>query len=182
MDQDYQGSPTVEPALCRFPPEILAECFLFSGGEHLPTYHPYKSPVNLTAVSRSWRAVALSTPRLWARFRFVFLCVDEEHASEERSKLALCLQRSKPMPLTYMLALQLRHYSTITTAHGLFPRALKLLEKHAYRWHDIIVQNCSIDHLMLQPASHPVTSFPLLKRLSPFMTSISATGARPFQD
>ncbi|KAF6743817.1 hypothetical protein DFP72DRAFT_976126 [Ephemerocybe angulata] len=58
----------------RLPDELLREIFLHSlPSNHNATFCPEDSPILLTRVSQRWRAVALSTPRLWSTLHIPIL-------------------------------------------------------------------------------------------------------------
>ncbi|THH17927.1 hypothetical protein EW146_g2978 [Bondarzewia mesenterica] len=57
------------PSIQTLPPEVLSEIFLNCVVTNAATL-PSRAPILLTRVTRSWRAVALSTPRLWS-----YLCL-----------------------------------------------------------------------------------------------------------
>lgn len=166
MDSD---STVQEAAISRLPPEILAACFLWCIDIEgpLPTYDPDTSPVKLTFICRSWRAVALSTPRLWARLHFKASCLDSR-TPEELAKLSLFLERSRAAPLTYTIDFGNPdvYYRPVRNVDSL-RRILKLLIRHAGHWYDMILQDREDSHRY--PDTMAVAgdiSFPLLRQLS----------------
>lgn len=56
-----------QSVLSRLPPEVLGECFLCCIDQPPVTAAQDEAPICLTFVCCSWRAIASSTPRLWAR-------------------------------------------------------------------------------------------------------------------
>ncbi|KAJ7239201.1 hypothetical protein B0H12DRAFT_1326693 [Mycena haematopus] len=121
-------------AVHRLPPEILAEIFQICVAEdisHYSTLNTRKAPWVLGQIRRSWRTVALSTPRLWCHIDIVL-----EHPTGRVSKymvrlLRLFLERSGSCPLTFLVAsgsgckVDLRSHPV-----------LKLLMKASDRWED----------------------------------------------
>lgn len=159
-----QAAPSQTSALTRVPPEILSEVFLISIEDRLPVYGERDCPLYLTKVCRLWRAIAISTPLLWARLQFSIDCEDKDQTSRKLHAFSLYLQRSQEAPLTYTLELILSP-SSINQDVDLFRPFIELLLQHAHHWSDVIIQNCSLE--TMEPFSVPTTqSFPLLRRLS----------------
>lgn len=174
-----------ESALDRFPLELLTECFLWCIAGGLPRYHPSMSPINLTAVCRSWRAVTLSTPRLWSRLRFTASCDDEAQTSEELAKFTLFLDRSGTTPLTYTLILAPHDYTPLSVRAICLRPFLATLVEHATHWSDMIIQSTVFDPMQLLRISDNI-SLPVLKRLAlwktdfAFSTSVALCRASSF--
>ncbi|THH17786.1 hypothetical protein EW146_g3107 [Bondarzewia mesenterica] len=141
------------PAHC--PPEIIAEIFFRA----LPDdpQQPISvdaAPILLTGVCRQWRAIALSSPRLWN----VFSIADSTSWSD-RSVESFCktvdawLLLSGVLPISCHLVLRDLRSSS---------RLMDILCCHAPRWKSITIE--SVMGHVFSPLS--VVSFPFLETLS----------------
>ncbi|ESK90607.1 hypothetical protein Moror_4243 [Moniliophthora roreri MCA 2997] len=109
--------------------DILREIFVRCLPEdHLPVRSLREAPLLLTGICRSWREIAISTPRLWNRIHISlphprFPPITESFRSLVRSRaegLALWLDRSGALPLTLSF-------------HATMPSEL-LASVEGYRW------------------------------------------------
>ncbi|KAF7290327.1 hypothetical protein HMN09_01290700 [Mycena chlorophos] len=95
----------VSPAL-RAPPEVLAEIFahfISLGNGKFPRIHGSQTPLLLSVVCSYWRAVTLSTPRLWSTLHIFAGTKSPLHKSDRHwpHLLSLWLQRSANAPLAF---------------------------------------------------------------------------------
>ncbi|KAF9042249.1 hypothetical protein BJ165DRAFT_1529684 [Panaeolus papilionaceus] len=146
----------------RLPPDILGEIFYHSLATHRnPSMHASEAPLLLTRVCRSWKAVAVSTPKLWSRLyipfpyhfrrRFENLGADEididerEHIFNLRLEaLDVWLDRSGAHPLSLSMKCsdtKLPHespnFSQIQKPGEYALKILSVTAKHSPRWQDI---------------------------------------------
>lgn len=102
--QDHTG-PLAD--IRRVPPEILSEIFLQSipPAEEQTSFmrHSGRTPMILAQVCRRWRAVALSTSRLWSTI--IIQTRSEYIPAEPRRLLEMWLERSMPSPLSLKIEL-----------------------------------------------------------------------------
>jgi hypothetical protein len=114
----------------RLPPEILSEIFLeyLISCQEGDTFPARKDVLLTTQISRHWRQVAISTPRLWSA-----LCFDlrVQNASRELEMGPIWLSRSGGAPLT----LGLHSYNEISKSHPI----TKMILPHAPRWVTLIL-------------------------------------------
>ncbi|ESK88759.1 hypothetical protein Moror_17147 [Moniliophthora roreri MCA 2997] len=96
----------------RVPSDILREIFVQClPKDHLPTHNIHQAPLLLTGICRSWREVAITTPRLWNRIHIVFRYPCSPPVTDffrslmkaNTEGLDLWLERSGTMPLTLSL-------------------------------------------------------------------------------
>ncbi|KAG8216697.1 hypothetical protein J3R82DRAFT_6904 [Butyriboletus roseoflavus] len=108
----------------RIPPEVLGEVFY-----HCLSKTPYitprdvESPIVLTQVCRRWRAVAISTPRLWSSLSIYLQKADCE---EYRRGCEAWLARAKSVPLAVRVLNDINMFAAESTvvssvAHWLRP-------------------------------------------------------------
>ncbi|KAJ7171955.1 hypothetical protein C8R46DRAFT_1348469 [Mycena filopes] len=91
----------VSRRILALPPEILAEIFVHCLPQW-PTYDALEAPHLLCRVCRQFRAVALSTPRLWS-----WMCIDLGDEDEEGAYIDFCrtwLSRTGSLPISLDLA------------------------------------------------------------------------------
>ncbi|TEB20749.1 hypothetical protein FA13DRAFT_1644246, partial [Coprinellus micaceus] len=88
----------------RLPHEVLQLIFLAClPTKHYPTMGRTEAPLVLIQVCRSWRALAIDTPQLWASVHIVATPAEKFGVHEARSRLDSIkqwLERSKTLPLT----------------------------------------------------------------------------------
>ncbi|KAG1776286.1 hypothetical protein EV702DRAFT_342513 [Suillus placidus] len=85
------------PARCWLPSELLGEIFLRCLPQtNYVTPSPDECPMVLTRVCRHWRAVALSTPRLWASLSISLLRADTTSGDEYKR----WLENARSVPLS----------------------------------------------------------------------------------
>ncbi|KAJ7239212.1 hypothetical protein B0H12DRAFT_82827 [Mycena haematopus] len=121
-------------ALRRFPPEILAEIFRICVAADMSmdgVLDTWTAPWVLGQICRSWRTVALSTPRLWCYIDIVLEHPDESHSKNMVRLLKLFLERSRSCPLT----LRVDSGSRCTLDLRSHP-VLNVLMKTSDRWGD----------------------------------------------
>ncbi|KAJ3808160.1 hypothetical protein F5876DRAFT_67511 [Lentinula aff. lateritia] len=89
----------------KLPMEIISEIFLQCLPEvdtlsfMRPEPHPDQAPLLLTQVCRSWRSIAIATPRLWST-----LIINASNGSSSHCEITkLWLDRSRNVPLTFTL-------------------------------------------------------------------------------
>ncbi|KAJ3880130.1 hypothetical protein F5051DRAFT_324440, partial [Lentinula edodes] len=89
----------------KLPVEIISEIFLQCLPEvdtlsfMRPEPHPDQAPLLLTQVCRSWRSIAIATPRLWST-----LIINASNGSSSHCEITkLWLDRSRNVPLTFTL-------------------------------------------------------------------------------
>lgn len=120
----------------RLPHELLAQIFItichadsdkFLGDRHR---HRKTTPLILSSVCTLWRAVALSSPRLWS---YVSLCLSEVRYETQVKLLTEWFARSGVCPLTINLVFQNEAAWT-----SVIPKELiKLLAQHSSRWRSV---------------------------------------------
>ncbi|KAI3602748.1 hypothetical protein WG66_008108 [Moniliophthora roreri] len=96
----------------RVPSDILREIFVQCLPEgHLPTHTIHQAPLLLTSICRSWREVAITTPRLWNRIHILLRYPRSPPVTDffrslmkaSAEGLDSWLERSGTMPLTLSL-------------------------------------------------------------------------------
>ncbi|THH15969.1 hypothetical protein EW146_g4593 [Bondarzewia mesenterica] len=124
----------------RFPPEIVSKIFLecIDIGE---TTLPDRAPILLTRVSRWWRAIALSTPRLWSYLRLRTPYADRgiKHLESYLAALQAWLSLSQSLPLSFEL-----RWRESPEIHGLvgetsIAKSLHILCAHCLRWKNVVI-------------------------------------------
>ncbi|KAJ7475208.1 hypothetical protein B0H11DRAFT_2235834 [Mycena galericulata] len=134
--------------LRRLPPELLAEIFVFCGA-HKVYYYPSqrKPPLLLLRVCRTWRAVALSTPELWARLEW---CL---RTPKDVDIIDTWISRSGARPLHLDIASIMVAWPTLVTTSypgltmTLFPDVERLARKHLHRLQTLHIRTASPDFL-----------------------------------
>ncbi|KAG0704931.1 hypothetical protein DFH29DRAFT_324247 [Suillus ampliporus] len=87
----------VSPARCLLPSELLGEIFLRClPQKNYVTPSSDDCPLVLTRVCRQWRAVALSTPRLWASLSISLLKAEMSHSAAYKC----WLEKARSVPLS----------------------------------------------------------------------------------
>lgn len=158
-----------QSALSCFPPEVLGECFMFCIHGPLAVIAPDEPPVSLTLVCRSWRDVALTTPRLWSRLSIDIWNLQESYLERILPRITELLRRSIATPLTCSLRFldDLSRSDEEVDEGSTFCRPIiELLLQHAYRWSDIVIQRPDYVASFTLPLTIEATSFPNLRRLS----------------
>ncbi|EIM87983.1 uncharacterized protein STEHIDRAFT_155341 [Stereum hirsutum FP-91666 SS1] len=129
---------TVRPP--RLPFEILAKIFTLTSP--IASNRPFSSntpggchPLALAHVSQQWRAVALSTPRLW----------NEIHVVD-----GIPLPETFPAALTFWLSLSTLYLDLVTSKSGIhvIHRCVHLLSAHAHHWKEasFVFMNTDLDN------------------------------------
>ncbi|THH07926.1 hypothetical protein EW146_g9160 [Bondarzewia mesenterica] len=134
------------------PPEVLSEIFLNCIVTKAITL-PSRAPILLTRVNRLWRAVALSTPRLWSCLYLVryarrlqdcsqFLghmpSNDGTKARTYVTALRTWLSLSKRTPLT--LHFTVHEIASTAQAEDLLAEYMRILCTHSARWKDVEIR------------------------------------------
>ncbi|TRM64037.1 hypothetical protein BD626DRAFT_430862 [Schizophyllum amplum] len=123
----------------RLPPELLSEIFLLALPERWKDEYAGKRSLGYARVCRSWRDVALKTPRLWSRLRFdaTTNCL-ARHTSAVQAEL----DKTGQVPLELHLAMEIE-------ARAYFPDppptmdkvwsddAWALLHGQSHRWEEV---------------------------------------------
>ncbi|KAI6116251.1 hypothetical protein F5141DRAFT_1212859 [Pisolithus sp. B1] len=147
----------------RIPPEVLGEIFY----RCLPTA-PYvtprdvESPMVLTQVCRHWRAVAMSTPRLWTSITLhVDLATDEGY----RSMCEAWLGRAKSLPLAMRVLNDLDSPDPSTQAYIVSWLRPLLMRCHDFWWHGPALDSLLDNDDALSTVTCAVSPTPYLTRL-----------------
>ncbi|KAJ7448349.1 hypothetical protein FB451DRAFT_1289112 [Mycena latifolia] len=90
------------------PPEVTSEIFIHSIGS--PNYSPsrgpkYDGPLRLTSICRAWRAIALSTPRIWTHFHAWSPAIVHRPTENVSDLLGCWLPRAGSLPLDVVIQL-----------------------------------------------------------------------------
>lgn len=144
------------PVLHRVPPEIWVQIFATSMDEARSLEHPridvQSPPLLLGQVCSSWRAISLSTPRLWSS-----ICIPKRTRASAIPLIETWLRRSGVMPLSIEI-------------HGLssdFPSAiLDVFVPYSARWQNmaLFISNASLADLFARVTLPSLTT--LMLRLS----------------
>ncbi|KAF8881573.1 hypothetical protein BD779DRAFT_1002582 [Infundibulicybe gibba] len=110
------------------PPEILSDIFLYFLSDAIGP-DLVEASLRLTHTCRSWRAAALSTPRIWSRF---YLVISEENAHSESALLSAWIARSGAHPLQIHL---MWDDPPFNSHHPI----LEILARCSERWEDILL-------------------------------------------
>ncbi|KAJ7165853.1 hypothetical protein C8R46DRAFT_1096391, partial [Mycena filopes] len=112
----YQRLSSLSYPVLALPFDIVSEIFAhsapaFQDAEAITVFRSNKRPtaVNLTQVCRTWRHVALNTPKLWASFRILAQDWARNHNRCSR-RLAEWLARAKSSPLSFILDFSERYH------------------------------------------------------------------------
>ncbi|KAJ6588782.1 hypothetical protein B0H19DRAFT_1226514 [Mycena capillaripes] len=164
----------------RLPLDIIQEIFVAC----LPTHrncvmHASEAPVLLGRISSSWRAISLSTPRLWARLHVVVpprnpFDIDSavefinKKAAERLEVTKIWLGRSGQCPLSISLHIGPENDSPPATPSALEPRSspfLQALVTFAPRWqHIILTTSASMFHVNVGHLT--ATDVPILESIT----------------
>ncbi|KAJ7448333.1 hypothetical protein FB451DRAFT_1103074 [Mycena latifolia] len=90
------------------PPEVTSEIFIHSVGR--PNYSPsrgpkYDGPLRLASICRAWRAIALSTPRIWTHFHAWSPAIIHRPTENVSDLLGCWLPRAGSLPLDVVIQL-----------------------------------------------------------------------------
>ncbi|TDL16983.1 hypothetical protein BD410DRAFT_587512 [Rickenella mellea] len=126
----------VASALQRTPADVLQMIFLFClpkpkypGHVTFPRPSTCKAPVVYSHICRSWRDVALSTPRLWA-----CLSIPEEFSSSFVVWIKELLRRSDSLPLYFQWTRSRKYRQNSRERDTLDQTLIKLLIAESSRW------------------------------------------------
>ncbi|EIM79245.1 uncharacterized protein STEHIDRAFT_163902 [Stereum hirsutum FP-91666 SS1] len=167
-DSESAPSKPSGSALSRVPPELLAEFFLYSVRDALVKPRCDDTPLNIAAASREWRAVALSTPNLWARFSMV---VKPEGKTDDQLKnflplLEMWLKRSQSAPLSFTLSFIPAEDDPERGIATVFYPLIRTLQLHSKCWVDVELHTPDIDYVPSPRIYMIDTDHPLLERLT----------------
>ncbi|KAJ7771677.1 hypothetical protein B0H16DRAFT_1410200, partial [Mycena metata] len=158
----------------RVPREILAEIFLQlatmeeDGGKpdyyHLPLLH--RAPLIFGEVSRAWRTVSLSTPRLWSS---ISLRCGNKQSQTNSALCATWLKRAGSLPLSIRFS-RTGHFELAALGEPVSPAVvrncqdlMKAILPYSRRWRFLHFQNLppsSYDIIdSLQPGSVPILEY-----------------------
>ncbi|KAK7054702.1 hypothetical protein VNI00_003165 [Paramarasmius palmivorus] len=131
----------------RLPRDVLAEIFLQClPRDHLPVRSVAEAPLLLTNICRSWREIAITTPRLWRAIHFVFptlagfYTLDDSFRSFFRAQkegLELWLNRSGSVSLViscYMHVSDPKLRAVRSELETMYIQLLELLSYQSQRW------------------------------------------------
>ncbi|KAG6918325.1 hypothetical protein DXG01_015183 [Tephrocybe rancida] len=114
--------PPLSGWIMSLPPELLIEIFIWCAVNHS------LAPLTLQRVSKWWRALVVSSPRVWQHV----LLDDQAHTTSFlRAQAELWLQRSMPLPIDVELNVQ--------TPDLILPMLSPLLS-HVQRWRSFVMQ------------------------------------------
>ena len=111
----------------RLPVEMLAEIFIISISCHA------QSRLELMRVCRSWRAVVLTMPRIWANIR---LCT-----WTKTDKVNFILERTGVSPLDVEIDTSMDMFKMVDTAAFKKYAGLEMAAKEAKRWRNLTITN-----------------------------------------
>ncbi|EJD39681.1 hypothetical protein AURDEDRAFT_171316 [Auricularia subglabra TFB-10046 SS5] len=131
---DVAASTTAEHELAalpchRLPPELLAECF-----GHLD----FDSVLAASHTCRSWRAVAISCPSLWANIK-IHLQQDSSNAARAETAVLELLDRTRAVPVSFRLRVDY------------MPRYRCLSARRIVDWEEIAKPSPPLDLNVLSP-------------------------------
>jgi hypothetical protein len=143
--------PYFEATVDMLPNEILELIFMFYLGLddphfYYPTVHdplnPYApSQLFLTAVSARWRALMLSTPKLWSHIGFdlgKFTNLNEKQRSCYAKRVDILLHHSKDYPLNVFISMRVKYYQY--QVHELGCIIVETLFAQSPRWRSVTLQ------------------------------------------
>ncbi|KAF5347172.1 hypothetical protein D9758_011059 [Tetrapyrgos nigripes] len=140
-----------DPAL-QFPFELSSEILLLSIDEDLTVESTVKRPLALSQVSKHWRSVSLSTPRLWSRLHLQIRNEDTRYVS----LVETWLTRSDSCPLQLHILW--------SDPEALIPHpVLQAIVQHSDRWQRILLHLPSTALASLAPIKGHL---PILAELS----------------
>ncbi|KAK7031033.1 hypothetical protein VNI00_013823 [Paramarasmius palmivorus] len=161
----------------RLPRDIIAEVFLHClPVDQLPTCDASEAPLVLTTVCRSWREIAITTPRLWRAIHFI-LPPHYEYTINDKVRelfhlrkegLQLWLSRTGSVPLTiscYGLPLESKPWTIREALTAMYTEYLEILSQYSARWKTLYLSN--IPRELLSPFQVlKANDVPLLSALS----------------
>ena len=122
--ENYNAASFLAP-IRRLPVEILTEIFLLSINRHL------HSPLGLIHVCRRWRAIVLTTPRIWLNLR---LCT-----WTKADKIRLALERTGASPLDVEIDTSMDAFEVVGTNGFRRYAGLELATTEAKRWRNLTI-------------------------------------------
>ena len=124
----------------RIPPEVLfaifMECLDTGYWEHRDGSIPCSSgdaPYLFLQICHQWRAVAMSTPRLWSNLFLPDLSSTPERCASLFSQVPVWLSLSRALPLSFVLQIK-------DEQPGLLSQYITLLQKDIHRWREVILE------------------------------------------
>ncbi|KLO05383.1 hypothetical protein SCHPADRAFT_728437 [Schizopora paradoxa] len=169
------ASTTISSAAQNLPEDLLYTIFLHTLPSHIrfstkSIVFNMVTPLNLSWVCRSWRAIVLSRPRLWSEIDI--LGGFQTNSKKELKNLITRLQRGieKWLSLSSLSPLWL-HLRIIGDVNHLFPREiLPLFLSESYRWTSIHIDNdCGIPYRNVRVSQ---IQAPFTLHFSPEITSL----------
>ncbi|KAH7925108.1 hypothetical protein BV22DRAFT_1195437 [Leucogyrophana mollusca] len=165
LQRSIQHHEALTAPVHRVPHEILGEIFLRCLPAFLyPTPLPLSSPMLLTKVCRRWRAVALSTPRLWSS---ITVSVDKALRGHSRALYEAWLSRAKSVPLSIRIICEM----DIAQLRG-------KERSHALKWLCPYIPQCADLWLHGPPLQEILDVVPSLERLQ--MTGFTTRAVEAF--
>ncbi|KAL0060273.1 hypothetical protein AAF712_012936 [Marasmius tenuissimus] len=167
----------------RLPRELWGEVFVHCLPEkHLPVRSTTEAPLLLTTVCRSWREIALSTPRLWNSIH-LFLPTSTEYRHSafsfmlkgRQEGLSLWLERSGSLPLQISLAMNpLPATADARVLQYNCSGLVKVIASYCRRL--MTLSLCHIHPQILDPLRHlSAEDLPLLRRFYEFGSPVDGS-------
>ncbi|KDR86021.1 hypothetical protein GALMADRAFT_205251 [Galerina marginata CBS 339.88] len=160
-----KGNPPVDSLVDRFPVEIASRIFYFTidDPDTADTWwskKQTKGPLILGAVNRTWRAIAWTTPQLWA---FIHIGITLKRVALRTELTKEWLARSGQLPLTIVVSWM--DYQTSDTSLALDP-FVDTINGYANRWRSLEVKLpfTSLSRLFCNPV--PQSQLEVLKIFS----------------
>ncbi|KAJ7168690.1 hypothetical protein C8R46DRAFT_1092348 [Mycena filopes] len=125
----------------RLPYDVVAEIFVASlPSNRNAVIDGTESPLLLCQICQGWRAIALSTPRLWASLHVVVPSISAGHKTQEiREAITWWLSKSAALPLSISIAQQ--HWDSWEPDASI----VETLVDYAARWQHIRVKLDSVN-------------------------------------
>ncbi|KAJ8095761.1 hypothetical protein PM082_022868 [Marasmius tenuissimus] len=135
----------------RFPEDLWGEVFIRClPDKHLPVHRASEAPLILTAICRSWRDIALRTPRLWNSFHLTL--PDPSSVGDDEDLLALLesrkegvklwLERSGALPLDLSLVMD-TPLGYVGSRADNYSDCIGIFAEYCTRWRSISLFNIS---------------------------------------
>ncbi|KAK7031032.1 hypothetical protein VNI00_013822 [Paramarasmius palmivorus] len=161
----------------RLPRDIIAEIFLHClPTDQLPTCDASKMPLVLTTVCRSWREIAVTTPRLWRAIHFVIPALVGYTIEDDfrtlfhlrKEGLQLWLERAKSVPLIVSCYMQFNSKKPREVGNELqtmYTEYMKVLSRYSTQWKTLYLSSIPLE--LLSPLQVlKANDVPLLRTLS----------------
>ncbi|KAK7031036.1 hypothetical protein VNI00_013826 [Paramarasmius palmivorus] len=175
----------------RLPRDIVAEIFLQClPTDQLPVCDVSKAPLVLTTVCRSWREVAVATPRLWRAIHFVFPALVgytiDDHIQMFRLRkegLQLWLKRAGSVPLTISCFARFndrKPRSVMERIRALYTEYVEVFTKYATQWRALYLSFVPLESLSPLRALN-ASDLPQLRTLSLDANDYELGARQPFE-